>query len=60
VTIVKIPEPSPAPSAGGGLDWRDAGIGAAGLLGLILLGIGGTHSVMHRRRGRGDRPATTG
>jgi hypothetical protein len=49
---------SPGPSDG--LDWGDAGIGAGGLLGLILLGLGSTLIVMHRKhRGRGQ-PATTG
>ena len=48
VTVVKAP-PS-APSADG-IDWTDAGIGAASLLGLIALGLAGTFSVLHRRRG---------
>lgn len=60
VTVVKVPEPPPATSAGGGLDWGDAGIGAGGLLGLILLALGGTLAVLHRRQRAGRRPATTG
>jgi hypothetical protein len=60
VTVVKVPEPSPAPSSGGGLDWGDAGIGAGGLLGLILLGLGGTLAVMHRRQRVPGGAATTG
>lgn len=60
VTVVKVPEPSPAPSSGGGLDWGDAGIGAGGLLGLILLALGGTLAVMHRRQRVGSGAATTG
>ena len=48
VTVVRVAEPSSAPSSG--LDWGDAGIGAGFLLGLILLGVGTTQVVMHRRR----------
>jgi hypothetical protein len=60
VTVVKIPESSPGTSSGSGLDLGDAGIGAAGLLGLILIGLGGTLAVMHRRQRETGRPATTG
>jgi hypothetical protein len=60
VTVVKITQPSPATSSGGGLDWGDAGIGAAGLLGLILIGLGGTLAVLHRRQRQTGQPATTG
>jgi hypothetical protein len=60
VTVVKVPEPAPASSAGGGLDWGDAGIGAGGLLGVILLAFGGTLAVMHRRQRVAGRAATTG
>jgi hypothetical protein len=48
VTVVKLPESSPQ---GGGIDWGDAGIGAGGMLGLVLLAIGGTLAVVHRRSG---------
>jgi hypothetical protein len=47
VTVVKVPEPVPAE---GGIDWADAGIGAGGLLGLTLLGLGGSLAVVHRRK----------
>jgi hypothetical protein len=47
VMIVKVPEPV---QAEGGIDWADAGIGAGGLLGLMLLGLGGSLAVVHRRR----------
>jgi hypothetical protein len=59
VTVVKVTDPSPA---SGGLDWGDAGIGAGGLLGLILLGLGGALAVVHhRQRGHVRRQtATTG
>jgi hypothetical protein len=55
VTVVKVLESSPS----GGLDWGDVGIGAGGLLGLILVGLGGTLVVMHRRQVR-RKPATIG
>jgi hypothetical protein len=48
VTVVKLPESAPS---GGGIDWGDAGIGAGGMLGLVLLAIGGTLAVLHRRNG---------
>ena len=51
--VVKVPEPVPA---AGGIDWADAGIGAGALLGLMLLGLGGSLAVVHRRQA----PATPG
>jgi hypothetical protein len=45
VMVVEVPQPMPA----SGLDWGDAGIGAGGLLGLRLLGLGGTLVVARRR-----------
>ena len=45
VTVVKVVDPPPTT----GFDWGDAGIGAGGLLGLILVGLGGTLVVSHRR-----------
>ena len=57
VTVVKVTDP--APSAGG-LQWGDAGIGAGGMLGLLLLGLGISLAVAHRRHGATARhPATT-
>jgi len=58
VTVVRVTEPS---TDGGGLDWADAGIGAGALLGLILVGVGGTFAVVHRRHTTAARrrPATT-
>jgi hypothetical protein len=53
VMIVKVPEPL---QAEGSIDWADAGIGAGGLLGLMLLGLGGSLAVVHRRQ----TPATPG
>jgi len=47
VMVVKVPEPVPAD---GGIDWADASIGAGGLLGLMLLGLGGSLAVVHRRQ----------
>lgn len=59
VTVVTVTERSPASD---GLDWADVGIGAGGLLGLILLGLGGTFVVLHRRQASpvGRQTATTG
>ena len=51
VTVVKVSEPSPT---AGGLDWADAGIGAGGMLGLVLVGVGGAVLVTRRTH---DRPA---
>lgn len=48
VMIVKVPEPAPPD---GGIDWADAGIGAGGLLGLVLVAAGGSLAVVHRRQG---------
>ena len=48
VTVVKVVDPPPTT----GFDWGDAGIGAGGLLGLILVGLGGTLVVSHRRQSR--------
>ena len=53
VTVVKVPEASPANE---GLDWGDAGIGAGGLLGLMLLGLGGALALVHHRRRRQTVP----
>ena len=47
VMIVKVPEPV---QAGGGIDWAGVGIGAGGLLGLMMLGLGGSLAVVHRRQ----------
>jgi hypothetical protein len=57
VTVVEVPVASP--SAESGLDWGDAGIGAGGMLGLVLLAAGGALAVTHRK-GTRQRPATTG
>jgi hypothetical protein len=46
VTVVKVADPTPS---GSGFDWADAGIVAGGLLGLILLALGGTAAVAHRK-----------
>ena len=52
VMVVKVSEPSSPPS--GGLDWADAGIGAGGMLGLVLVGAGGALLIARRTH---DRPA---
>jgi hypothetical protein len=59
VTVVKVAEPAPA-ATDGGLDWADAGIGAGGMLGLILIAVASGLAVVHRRKGpRQGRPAVT-
>jgi hypothetical protein len=49
VTVVKLPAASPAPAADG-LDWDDVGIGAAGVLGLTLVALGGAVAVVKTSR----------
>ena len=56
ITAVKPPQPAPV-RADDGIDWRDAGIGAASLLGVIALGLVGAMTILQRRR-RGSRTAT--
>jgi hypothetical protein len=58
VTVVKIPESAPA--SGSGLDWGDTGIGAGGMLGLVLLGLGATLIITHRKQGPRRQTATSG
>jgi hypothetical protein len=52
--FVVVPGPAPASEAGG-LHWDDAGIGAAGLLGLVVLGAGGVLLAVRRRPERAER-----
>ena len=47
--VVFVTDDAPSPVAGG-LDWGDAGIGAASLLVMLALGFGGAAAVGHRRR----------
>ena len=49
--VVFVTGDGPAPVSGG-LDWGDAGVGAAGLLGMLAIGLGGAVAVGSRRRGR--------
>jgi hypothetical protein len=52
--VVTVDQPST------GFDWGDAGIGAGGMLGLLLLGLGISLAVVHRRHSAAGRhPATT-
>ena len=53
VTVVRVAQPSS--SAGRGFDWGDAGIGAGGILALVLIGLGGALVVVHRRHGTTPR-----
>lgn len=56
VTVEKVTEPAP-PSAG--IDWGDAGIGAGGMLGLILLALGSALAAVHHRRNAATGQAVT-
>jgi hypothetical protein len=47
VTILKVPQPAQA--SGGGVDWADVGIGAGGVLGVVLLAGFGAALVTRRR-----------
>jgi hypothetical protein len=50
VMVVELREPAPAPArAADGMDWGDAGLGAAGLLGLVALALGGVFAAGRRR-----------
>jgi hypothetical protein len=55
-TAGNLPQPAPVRSDHG-IDWGDAGIGAASLLGVIALGLVGAMTILQRRR-RGSRTAT--
>ena len=52
VVVVEHPAPVAQPTAGG-IDWEDVGIGAGGLLGVALVGLGGARAIVHRRGTRG-------
>jgi hypothetical protein len=52
VVVVDAPEPVAPPTTAGGLDWMDVGIGAGGLLGAALIGLGGALAIVHRRGAR--------
>ena len=56
--VANLPQPAPLHSDGG-IDWDDAGIGAAGMLALTLLAIGGTVAVNRRRHTLAGAAATT-
>jgi hypothetical protein len=56
VTVVKVTGPAP-PSAG--IHWGDAGIGAGGMLGLILLALGISLAAVHHRRSAATGQAAT-
>jgi hypothetical protein len=50
VMVVKVREPAAAPApVSDGIDWGDAGIGAAVLLGMGGLALGGAYAAAHRR-----------
>jgi hypothetical protein len=49
VTVVRVPAPRTAPAADG-LDWNDVGIGAAGVVGLALIAVGGGVAIVKTSR----------
>jgi hypothetical protein len=51
VVVVRASPPAAQPAVGG-IDWEDVGIGAGGLLGVALLGLGGALAIVHRRGAR--------
>jgi hypothetical protein len=60
VVVIKLRQPSASPTASAsadGIDWADAGIGAAGLLGLILFALS-AFAVVHRRQAGAARRQT--
>jgi hypothetical protein len=59
VTVVRVSDPA---RRDGGLDWVDTGIGAGGMLGLVLVAAGGALLVTRRRHDRpaAHQPAITG
>jgi hypothetical protein len=50
VTVVKVPSVATDNGSGGGIQWTDAGVGAGGMLGVILLAGGTAVLVAHRPR----------
>jgi|tagenome__1003787_1003787.scaffolds.fasta_scaffold19872890_2 hypothetical protein len=52
VTVVKVPAVATDDGSGGGIQWTDAGVGAGGMLGIILLAGGTAVLVAHRPRRR--------
>jgi hypothetical protein len=50
VTVITVPEPAPV-TAGGGIDWSDAGLGAA-----VMLVLAGLVVFLYRRRSGPPRP----
>jgi hypothetical protein len=51
VVVVDAPRPVAQPTAGG-VDWEDVGIGAGGVLSVVLIGAGGALAIAHRRSAR--------
>jgi hypothetical protein len=53
-SLYSAPDSPPAavrrPTHNGGFHWGDAGIGAGGMLAVVLIGLGGAFTLTHRRR----------
>jgi hypothetical protein len=52
VTVVKVPAVTTGNRSDGGIQWTDAGVGAGGMLGIVLLAGGTAVLVAHRPRRR--------
>jgi hypothetical protein len=52
VTVIKVPEVATDNGNAGGIQWTDAGIGAGGMLGIVVLAGGTAALVTHRPRRR--------
>jgi hypothetical protein len=52
VTVLKVPEVATDHANGGGIQWTDAGIGAGGMLGIVVLAGGTAALITHRPRRR--------
>jgi hypothetical protein len=59
VTVSDIPSLTPQASSGGGFDWGDASIGAAGGVAVSLLGLGGAMAISQRRTRRAESALTS-
>lgn len=57
-TTTSAPHTVHVVSHNGGFDWGDAGVGAAGGLGLAMLGVGGAFAVSQQRRTRRPKGST--
>ena len=52
VVVLEAPKPVAQPTAAGGVDWEDVGLGAGSLLGMALIALGGGAVIVRRRGAR--------